>query len=159
MVNFRIYNNFNYFITYEEIDWDSLGLTIFLGRYIRDKSTGISYFVRRLSQSFIQNKGYIIVSSSGTFSSTPDLITTTDLKTVFLSNSFYKRRNSEPNLVTDILFRNLNDYQRAVKELKIDQTKTVNIPYSFQIKPDIPKIQERFESLFNTSKVGVYLYY
>ncbi len=155
MVNFRIYEKSSHFIPYEEIDWNSLGPIVLLGRFIREKSTGISYLVKRLSQSHIRNRGYMFSSS---YHLIPEAISSFDLKTVLFGNASYKQSYSEPNLVTDIIFRNLNDYQSAIKELRIDQTFVMIIPYTFQIEPFIPRICRGFESLFNTSGISSYLY-
>ena len=159
MVNFRIHRNFNYFISYEEIDWDSLETLVLLGRFMKEKSTGNLYFVRRLSRVLIEKNGYIIQPSDPLYySPIPDTVSSVNLKEALIRSSYYRRTYSESNLVTDIIFRNLNDYRRAVKELGIDQTGIVDIPFSFQIEPYLSKIRERFEGLLDTSGISVCLY-
>ena len=161
MVNFRIYRNSNYFISYEEIDWDSLEPTVLLGRYMKEKSTGILYCVKRLSLFRIGNNGYNIQPFDPfylSYSEISETVSSFNLKTALKNYSYYRHTYSESNLVTDIIFRNLGDYQKAVKELGIDQTSIVEIPFSFQIESYLPRIRERFTGLLDNSKIGACLY-
>ncbi len=158
MVSFRIYNNSSRFIPYEKINWN-FGPTVLLGRYIREKSTGNLYFTRRLSRVILENNGYIIQPSDPySYFPNPDTVSSVNLDITLKNSSYYRRLYSESNLVTDIIFRNLNDYRKAVKELRIDQTCAVNIPFSFQIEPYLSKIRERFEGFLDTSGISACLY-
>ena len=162
MVNFRIHGNFDHLfdnlVIPRDEDWASLDTMVFLGRYMKEKSSGLLYRTRILYQHpDFKTRGYHIDESSKNPrpiypNHFPLRLPSQGLKDIY---SYSTRLH----MTLDIIFRNREDYLKAEKELNICQTHSLEIPSIFsQLKVCTPEIYKRFENLVENMEETLYLY-
>ncbi len=155
MVNFRTYKNFdnlfNSLATLKDEDWMSLEPTIFLGRYMREKSTGILYRSKIIYQrpNLKTGRYYVRESLPGHF---PIKLSPRGLREIY-------SYSSSLNITLDIIFRNREDYLKAEKELNICETHILEIPFLLsRLGSIISNIYEKFEDPRENKEEMLYLY-
>lgn len=171
MVNFRIYEDFDplfkNLIIPSNKDWDSLGSTAFLGRYMREKSTGSLYRTRGLYHQHpdFKTKGYHIKRSVlDLYLDYPEYfpvsLPSPSLKEICRGLKYRHFSSCQQDIITlNIIFRNLEDYLKAEKELNVCKTHILEIPIlSSQLKDVLPQIYKRFENLVENKEELLYLY-